>query len=290
MVAVCAATLAAVALYRSIPMKPAVMLRRLPTKDSLLVAIDFAALRKLGILQMLDSSPLSRDAEYEKFVEETQFNYTQDLDYVLASFGPAGKYFLARGRFDWKALRAYALGQSGICYNTLCRMQGSTPERHISFYAVQQNLMALAVSQEDDAALRMQQEVATDVPAPDAALWMYLPPSVLKSPEELPEGTVLFARSVDQAKSVTLGFEPEGDHIAAKLNVLCNNDNDALVTATELSKVTEVLKSVIAHGGQRPNPRDWSGVLVAGTFQNQGPRVFGHWPIQREFIENMLGP
>lgn len=289
MVAVCAALLAGVILYRAIPMKPAVMLRRLPTKDSLVVAIDFAAMRKLGILQMLDSSPLSRDPEYEKFVEETEFNYTQDLDYVMASFGPAGKYILARGRFDWKALRAYALSQGGLCYNTLCRMMGSTPERHISFYAVQQNLMALAVSQEDDAALRMQEEVATDVPAPDAALWLYLPPAVLKSRDELPEGTVLFAKSVDQARSVTLGFAPEGDHIAAKLNVLCKNDSDALVTATELSKVTEVLKSMIAHGGHRPNLRDWSGVLIEGKFQNQGPRVFGYWPIQRGFVENMLG-
>ena len=289
MVAVCAAALAAVVLYRGIPMKPGAMLRRLPTKDSLLVAIDFAGLRKVGILQMLDGTPMSRDAEYEKFVEETQFNYTQDLDYVMASFGPTGKYILARGRFDWKSIRAYAQSQGGICYNTLCRMAGSTPERHISFYSVQQNLMALAVSQEDDAALRMQEEIPTDLPEPDAALWLYLPPAVLRSPEQLPEGTVLFAKSLDQAKSVTLGFAPEGDHISAKLNVLCKNDNDALVTATELSKVTEVLKSVIAHGGQRPNPRDWSGVLVAGSFQNQGPRVFGYWPIQRGFVENMLG-
>lgn len=289
MVALCAATLVAVIFYRAVPLKPAAMLQRVPTKDSLVAAIDFGALRKMGVLQMLDSSSMSRDPDYEKFVEETQFNYTQDLDYVLASFGPGGKYFLARGRFDWKAIRAYALNHGGLCYNTLCRMTGSTPEKHISFYAVQQNVMALAVAQEDDAALRMQNEVATDLPPPSGALWLYLPPAVLKSPDELPEGTVLFAKSVDQAKSVILNFAPEGDHIAAKLDVLCRNDNEALVTATELSKVTEVLKSMIAHGGHRPDASDLTGVLSSGTFENKGPRVFGYWPIQQSFVENILG-
>lgn len=278
-----------VVIYRAIPMKPAAMLRRLPTKDSLVAAIDFGALRKIGVLEMLDGSSVSRDADYEKFVEETQFNYTQDLDYVLAAFGPAGKYFLARGRFDWKAIRIYALNHGGVCYNSLCRMPGSTPEKHISFYSVQQNLLALAVSQEDDAALRMQEDVATDLPAPDGAVWLYLPPAVLKSPEDLPEGTVLFAKSVDQAKSVVLNFAPESDHIAARLNVLCRNENDALVTAAELSKVTEVLKSMIAHDGHRPSPSDLTGVLSAGTFENRGARVFGYWPIQRAFVENVLG-
>lgn len=289
MLALCGVALVGVIVFRGIPLKPAAMLRRLPVKDSLVVAIDFAALRKLGILQMLDGSKMSHDAEYEKFVEETQFNYTQDLDYVLASFGPTGKYILARGRFDWRALHQYALSQGGRCYNALCRMAGSTPEKHISYFPAQTNLLALAVSQEDDAALRMQEDVASDIPAPDAALWIYLPPAILKSPEQLPEGTVLFAKSVDQAKSVTLGFAPEGDHIAAKLNVLCKNDNDALLTTAELTKVTEVLKSVIVHGGQRPNPGDWSGVLSSGSFRNQGSRVFGYWPIQRAFVENILG-
>lgn len=292
MLAVCGAALFAVIAYRSIPLKPAALLKRLPVKDSLVVAIDFSGLRKAGLLQMLDGSKIGQDPEYENFVEETQFNYTQDLDYALAAFGPTGKYILARGRFDWKALRAYALAQGGECYNSLCRMPGSTPERHISFLPVQSNLMALAVSTEDEAALRMEASdsgAAANIPAPDAAVWLYVPPAVLKSPGDLPEGTALFARSLDQAKSVTIGFTPDQGRLAAKLNVLCKSDQDALVTTAELSKVTEVLRSVIAHAGQHPNPGDWSGVLASGKFENKGPRVFGYWPIERPFVENMLG-
>jgi hypothetical protein len=293
MVAACAAALFAVIGYRAIPLRPVTLLKRLPARDSMMAAIDFAALRRLGVLQVLDGSKMGREAEYEKFVEETQFNYTQDLDYVLASFGPRGKFILARGRFDWKALRGYALNQGGECYNSLCKMEGSTPDRRISFVSVQSNLMALAVSPDEDAALRMEgseaSNEAANIPAPDAAVWLYLPPAVLKSPGELPEGTALFARSLDQAKSVTLGFAPEGDHIAAKLNVLCKSDQDAMVTTAELSKVTEVLRSVIVHAGQRPNARDWSGVLASGKFENKGARVLGYWLIERAFVENVLG-
>jgi len=293
MVAVCAAALVAVIVYRAIPLKPAALLKRMPAKDSLVVAIDFAALRKAGVLQMLDGSKMDREAEYEKFVEETQFNYAQDLDYVMAAFGPAGKFILARGRFDWKALRSYALSQGGECYNSLCRMAGSTPERHISFISEQSNLMALAVSPNDGAALRLEgPEVPADsanIPEPDAAVWLYVPPAVLKSPGDLPEGTALFARSLEHAKNVTIGFAQDGDHIAARLTVLCRSDQDAMVTTAELSKVTEVLRSVIVHAGQRPNPRDWSGVLAAGKFENKGAQVFGYWPIERPFVENMLG-
>lgn len=293
MVALCGGALFTVIFYRSRPLTPAALLKRLPAKDSLVLAIDFASLRHAGVLRFFDASKMGREPDYEKFVEETQFNYTQDLDYAVAAFGPYGKFILARGRFDWKALRAYAIQQGGQCYNSLCRMPGSAPDRHISFMSIQTHLIALAVSAEDDAALLMQSSEApigaVSLPAPDAAVWMYLPPAILKSPGQLPEGTVLFARSVNEASNVTLGFAPEDGHIAARLNVLCKSDQDALVTTAELTKVTEVLRSVIAHAGQHANPADWSGVLSSGTFENKGPHVLGYWPIEQAFVQNMLG-
>ncbi|HEX3876957.1 MAG TPA: hypothetical protein VHW24_08225 [Bryobacteraceae bacterium] len=291
-VVVCAAAVWGVMAYRSRALPPDVLLKRLPAKDSLVVAVDFAGLRKLGLLQMLAGPKIDQEPDYAKFVSDTHFNYAQDLDYVLAAFGGRGKFILAEGRFDWSALRSYALKQGGECSGSVCKMAGSTPERRISFLPVQSNVMALAVSTDDNAALVMQAAVAntaSNIPTPDAAVWLYLPPAILKSPGQLPEGTVLFARSVDEAKSVTIGFGSEGDHVSAKLNVLCNSDQDALMTTAELTKVTEVLRSVIAHAGQHPNPSDWSGVLTSGKFENKGSRVFGYWPIQRAFFENLVG-
>ncbi len=77
MVALCGGALFALIFYRARPLTPAALLKRLPAKDSLVLAIDFASLRHAGVLQFFDASKMGREPDYEKFVEETQFNYTQ---------------------------------------------------------------------------------------------------------------------------------------------------------------------------------------------------------------------
>ncbi len=39
----------------------------------------------------------------------------------------------------------------------------------------------------------------------------------------------------------------------------------------------------------RHNPNDLSGVLTSGTFRQDGTRALGTWPLERGFIEGMLG-
>jgi hypothetical protein len=289
MLAVCAAAVWGVILYRARNLAPAELIKRLPAQDALLLYIDFSALRRAGLLQLLDGSKLGQEPEYESFVQETDFNYVQDLDSALAAFAPTGKYILAKGRFDWKALNAYAGKQHGACYNALCQMVGSTPDRKISFLPLQSGLMALAVSPDATAAVRMEiTQASPSTPAPDAPVWMFLPPAFLKSQDSLPDGTRLFAKSVEDARSVTLGFSPEGDRLAARLNVLCRNDQDATLVAAEMTKITEVLRKYMAQSGQKPNPADLTGVLPLGSFESKGPRVFGYWPIERAFVEQSL--
>jgi hypothetical protein len=275
--------------YRARNLAPAELMKRLPTQDALLLYIDFGALRRAGLLQLLDGSKLGQEPEYESFVRDTDFNYLQDLDSVLAAFAPGGKYILAKGHFDWKALRDYVGRQNGKCYNATCQMDGSTPDRKISFVPIQANLMAMAVSTDAVAAIRMETAVAgAALPAPDAPVWLFLPPAVLKSQDSLPAGTQLFAKTLEEAKSVTLGFSPEGNRLAAKLNVLCRNDQDAALVAAALTKITDVLREIIAHTGKTPPPSDLAGILRSGAFQNKGPRVYGYWPIERAFVEQTL--
>jgi hypothetical protein len=288
-VAACGAAVWGVVAYRARTIANADLMKRLPAQDALLLYIDFGALRQAGLLQLLDGSKWGQDPEYASFVRDTDFNYLQDLDSVLAAFAPTGKYILARGRFDWKALRDYAKEQHGECYNSLCQMAGSTPERKISFLPVQRNLMAMAVSRDPTAALRMEAaEAGPPTPLPDAAVWLLLPPSILKSQDDLPEGTRQFAKTVEDARSVTLGFAPDGNRLAARLNVLCRSDEDAALTANVLTKLTEVLRKMIAQVGQKPSASDISGVLAAGSFESKGSRVFGYWPIERAFVEQVL--
>ena len=79
-------------------------LRRLPTQDAMVFYIDFAALRKGGLLQMLAGSKVAEEPEYKVFVMKTEFDYTRDLDAVLACFTPRAKYLVVKGRFDWNSL------------------------------------------------------------------------------------------------------------------------------------------------------------------------------------------
>src|SRR5579871_4644163 len=80
---------------------PAGLLMRLPGKDAVILSIDFAALRRAGLLDLLARSKTPEEPEYKQFVNKTDFDYTQDLDLALASFHSTGKFFLLRGRFHW---------------------------------------------------------------------------------------------------------------------------------------------------------------------------------------------
>lgn len=287
--AVCAAVLGGTVWYRSRPLSTASLLKRMPTIDSLVLYIDFEKLRQAGLVQLLDGSKAGEDPDYQAFARETDFHWAQDLDSAILAIAPTGKYIVARGRFDWKSLRGFVDNQNGKCYNTLCKLPGSTPDRHISFLPLQSSVMAMAVSTDDGAATRLTTTVSgPDPQVPDAPIWLSIPASILKS-NDLPEGTVSFARSVSGSDRVMLQFVPEGKRLAAKLTVLFRSDADAARVAQELTKKTEILRSMIAHAHGNPTPADLAGVLSAGSFQSKGRRVFGYWPIEPAFVETTLG-
>ena len=275
--------------YRSRALTPESLLKRVPRSGAVVVYVDFAALRRGGLLAQFDSPKVAEDPDYQAFVRKIDFDYKQDLDAVLAAFAPSGKYLLVRGRFDWKTLHSYVDSEKGRCFNSLCRMTGSIPERRISFFPVQSNLMALAVSEDESAAMRMG-AVDGEPPSetPDAPVWISLPGSLLKSGDNLPAGARTFTQSMESAQSVVLSFVPEGNRLAARLNVRCHSDQEAAQLATELSRSTTLLRQMIARENHTPNPADLSGVLTAGYFRSQGVRVFGYWPIERAFVENLL--
>jgi hypothetical protein len=149
--------------------------------------------------------------------------------------------------------------------------------------------MALAVSPDASAALRLATPAPGTPAVPSAApVWLSVPVAMLRSGNDLPSGTRMFARSLSDAESVTLAFAPEG-RLSAKLDVLCRTEIDAADAALELTRVTQVLRQMIARENQVPNPADLSGVLAAGSFTTGGKRVYGYWPIERSFVENLFG-
>jgi hypothetical protein len=276
--------------WRGRPLSTAAQLKRLPASGSVIVYVDFDQLRRGGILDVFASGKGVEDEDYRKFAQSIRLDWRKDLDSAMVAFAPSGKYMLVRGRFDWASLRSYAQQSGGSCEDDTCRMTGSAPDRRISFFPMSRRLMALAVSTDDLAAKRMIGETPGPAPEiPNAPVWLRIPGSVLKTAEDLPSGTRMFARSVGGADYVTLAFVPEGNRLAAKLDVLCANDHDAAAMAAELTKATTMLREFLEREHQKGNPADFSGVLSSGTFSAQGRRVTGHWPIERSFVENLLG-
>ena len=266
-------------------------LERLPTQDAVVFYIDFRGLRQAGVLKMLAGSKVAEEPEYKVFVMRTAFDYQRDLDAVLACFTPRAKYLVVKGRFDWNSLQSYAREQGGGCRNTLCRMSGSTPERKISFFPLRPDLMGLAVSADDSAATDLQSKSPRRraLGIPDAPVWVSIPPAVLKSGTDLPAGTRMFARSMENAEDINIAMAPAAGRFEARLNVRCRSEQEAAELAGELERITGMLRDMIAREKQTPNPRDLSGVLTGGTFGHAGPRVTGRWPVERAFVEALLG-
>jgi hypothetical protein len=266
-------------------------LQRLPTRDSMVFYVDFAALRKGGVLQMLAGSKVGEEPEYKVFVMKTEFDYTRDLDAVLACFTPHAKYLVVKGRFDWNSLASYAREQGGTCRDALCRMSGSTPERKISFFPLRPNLMGLAVSPDEWAAADLQSTAARrrGLELPDAPVWISIPPAMLKTGSDMPPGTRMFAHTMEDADDVSIAMAPSGNRFEARLNVQCRSERQAAALAAQLQAITAMLREMIAREHQTPNPRDLSGVLTSGTFNHLGTQVMGSWPLEKGFVEGLLG-
>jgi hypothetical protein len=286
--ALCGAAVGGASWYRARAVGPAALLKRLPRSGALILYVDFAALRRGGILGAIQAPVATEDPDYRDFVRRTDFNYSRDLDSAIAAFTPSGRFLLVRGRFDWSRLRSYAQSEQGECRDTLCRMPGSTADRHISFFPLQSNLMALAISPDDLAAVRMRESVEGSMPEiPDAPVWFSIPPELLRS-DDLPEGAKPFARSLENAESVVLSLAPEGKQVAARMSVRCRTNRDAAELTSELSKATALLRTVIEREHRTPNPADLSGVLASGAFLSADARVMGYWRIEQAFFENLL--
>ena len=277
---------------RTAAQSPAGMLRRLPALNAAILFVDFEALRRGGFLKLISQSKGTEDPDYQGFVRASGFDYRNDLDLAAVSFSKDGEFFVIKGRFDWKKLESYAESQGGSCRSHMCRMPGSTPERRISFSPLQSNLMALAVSSDSSAAIRLHEASSGAVrllDLPSDPVWFSIPAENLKGARPLPGGAHMFATALASADKILLSLGPEGSQFEARLAVTCRNSNDAAALAVQLRRTTSLLRDTITRENQKPDPKDLSGVLTAGVFQQAGRRVLGRWPLPPVFLESLTG-
>jgi hypothetical protein len=81
----------------------------------------------------------------------------------------------------------------------------------------------------------------------------------------------------------------KGGGLELLLDVTCRSPQDAAKLSTRLAEITRRLRDLIATERHAPDPRDLSGVLVAGRFEQRETRVLGRWPLDRAFLEMLAG-
>jgi hypothetical protein len=260
------------------------LLSRFPVEDAIVLNVDFAAVRAAGLL---GDSKAPMEPEYRQFLDGTGFDYRKDLDTVTASFSKSGNFFIARGRFNWQKLREYAAHQGGSCYEQLCRMQGSAPERRISFLPLRDDTMALAVSTDDLAANRLtKQGDPLTAQLPSAPAWVLVPGSALHDSAAFPPGLRLMLSALNTADRLVVTVGLSGAGLTAKLEATCRSKDDAQVLASQLRTVTAKLKDAMQQNKDAQSD-ELVQVLTGGTFDDSGVKVNGQWPISRRVIADL---
>jgi hypothetical protein len=268
---------------------PRIVLSRFPVEDAVVVNADFAAVRGAGLLT---ESKLPLEPDYKQFLDGTGFDYRKDLDAVTASFSKSGNFFIARGRFNWAKLRDYAAHQGGSCYQDLCRMPGSTPERRISFLPLRDDTMALAVSTDDLAANRLTKPGNPVTAAlPSAPVWMIIPGTALHDTAAVPPGLRLMLSALTNADRLVVTLEPSGGNLDAKMldvkmEATCRSKDDAHVLASQLRSVTAKLKEALQQNKDAQGD-ELVKVLVGGQFDDRGALVDGTWPFSKSLIASL---
>jgi len=288
--ALCAGLVFAVGLWRSrTGITPARLAEYLPVTQGLTLGIDVAALRTGGILEALAGSGIAEEREYQDFVRDSGFNWEQDLDYVLARFTPREKYFLLKGRFDWSTLRTYAQKQGGICRNAFCELEGSTPERMISFFPLRVDVMALAVGPERGLAWSLAERASSRAEAvPSSPVWLRFRPEALDSAALAAPLKQLLALA-GGAEQVQLELAADAGRFRMLLEVDSPADTAASQLAARLQATVRLLGGIDAALDQQSREPNLTQVLARGVFEARGTKVLGYWPIERSFVEGILG-
>ena len=282
----------------SLSLSDAEMLKRLPTADAVVLSLDFKQLRHSGIFDEITGSKVMEEADYQAFVRDSGFDYKRDLDHALAAFSPAGNFFVVEGRFDWKKLQAYAAKSGGSCYNELCHMTGSQPDRRISFVPLSKDVMGLAVSTSETAAAQLLQAgTQRPISVPAQPLWMSVPGSALGRSAKIIPGASLLTSALTSAMTgvneimLTLGAGGgvQANNFAARMEAQCRTPQDASNLSGQLTTLTSILKGAIGREKKKPNSSDLTGVLSAGQFHQADRMVYGEWTLQKSFLDRLAG-
>jgi hypothetical protein len=253
------------------------LLAELPGNAPVVGYVDVEALVKLQgsplskLLGLRRRSPASQDTDYQRFVRETGFDYTRDLDRTAIAFWPASPgamskgsasdnraFAVADGRFDKKRIAAYALKSGKSLANgarTIYVVPGSPP---VAFEFLAPTRIALTSGTKSqellsdsqvkmDRSFRAQVDRVAGAPLFAVARTEGLPNSFYANFNNSPQIESL-ARSV---KGFTLAVHPQGNiiKVALESETVSAQNALALTTLLEISR----MGALMALANPKPN-------------------------------------
>ena len=289
----CVSVLAGLYWYRArMEWTPVNMASYLPRVNATVAYIDVEKLRDGGLLELIVGSKALEELDYRKFVDETGFDYRNDLDRIVIAFQGDNRFVVARGKYDWKKINQYLLNAGGTCHNGACNYQDAHVIGHsISYLPVRPTVMSLysgstAWGVYDLTPRRLDGPAAA---FPDAPVWVSVPASAWTSNRDLPAGAKAFASVFAEAERVVFSVNADpSKSIKLYADVSCANPDAAAKINTRLTEATDLLRKMMAREHETPSTRDLSGLLAGGEFRVDGSSVKATWPLQRAFIESLV--
>jgi hypothetical protein len=260
---------------------------RLPAANAVRFYLNVQALRAAGLLEVLAGSRAAEETDYRRFVDSTGFDYREDLDAILVGYRRDRWYFLLRGRFDWDQLQRFAAAEGGRCANAFCQVPSKRPDRYVSFYALQQDVLALAIGDNPNGAYVMSSRYDSSTPGDVMRhpMWIRIAPDAIDESGTLPEGSRALVTALKMTQEVTLALKASLGGFELELNAPCEGEERAGEVLQLLRERTAMLKAFLSRDKVEPDPASLAAVLAGGRFEREGAAVKGAWPLTRAFLE-----
>lgn len=267
------------------------LLRRMPDSNALTLHVDLRAIRASGMGGLLEGSPVAEEEDYRRFVRESGFDWTRDLDAVTATKTGDDWYLFIRGRFDMEKVRNFALARGGSCKNGYCGVVGATPGRHVSYFPLTSNVLALATSKGQMMVYRLIQKGKTDWPGgvPQGPAWVSFNGSILAGDPALPSGGRLFGKVLSETERTTFSVTAGTGGLELTMRAINKSPAAAENVKAQLEGVTKEFKGYFDRLGQASRPDDLSGLLLSGKFAVTGNEVSGRWPLHPDLLKKLAG-
>ena len=263
----------------------------LPRRDLTTFFVNVELLRRSNLLRLLSAPKASEESDYRRFVRETGFDYSRDIDVLAGESDDEQWFLLLRGRFDWGKLRSYASAHGGSCGGDVCKLPASRPGRWISFMQLQPNVLGVAINASPLAVQALAaRKIDHPPPLPTQPVWVRVAHYLLSDPKSLPLPVQIFVMALESADEVTLSadLDPENrNQFQLRMEAQCRNGAIADTARKQLEIQTKMLALGLERQHQQPNPADLSGLLIAGRFQVAGKELIGTWPLRRELLEKL---